>query len=134
MNDKLKAGSRRGYNPFLDLADMLPLDVGHVNALRRFNSPFLDGRQPGLDDVAFAYIVCTRSLDDFMFLGNSGKMPALFVEYRAHFARIGVDRAILELRAYLDAGVSVRAVIEALDEGCGPAAPPPPSPASADRN
>jgi hypothetical protein len=140
MTDKVATDARRRrWNPFLAIDNLLPLQVSHVNALRQFQSPFLDGRAANLADLAFAVIVCTRSLDDFVFLGNSGKMADLFVEYRQHFARIGAERAMAEFRAYIEAGVSTRAVVEALDVGCGPAPPlavmaPPPVAAKPDRN
>jgi hypothetical protein len=91
--------------------------------LRRFSSPFLDNRTPGLDDLAFAFLICSRSMDDFIFLGKCGRFPELFFEYRAVFARIGADRAIAEFASYLATGVSVKAVIRALDTSCGPVAP-----------
>jgi hypothetical protein len=99
-------------NPLTGFPAFLPLNIYHVDTLRRLRSPFLAGQAASLDDLAIAIFTCTRSIDAFAAAQNSGSLQMTLALYKVHLTRINAGLADADFRAHLAQGVKVQTLVE----------------------
>ena len=83
---------------------LLPLSLGHVELLNRFDSAFMVGRAPDYDDLALSVFICSRDYEEA--LEGLSDPPSLLKEmarWKKKVGEIDLDEKCDLFRGYLNA-------------------------------